>query len=205
MATEQQKLVEKERMRLVAVKLVLKAALEQKAAGDDAFVPLYVAVSDYLTTALLRLVDQDWRFIATIRRRVGEREGSVSDEVESILDGIKDLLAGALRVTGQAEAATMMLRKHGTTLLEDFEATIAEFNRYTSEEMGHHGPGVAIAAKYFSGDDWANMAQFTDDVIELENRQYEAVFTALPASLASAKRENVEAEVAEMVASYASK
>ncbi len=192
-------------MRLVAVKLVLQAALEKKASGDDAFIPMYIAVSDYLTTALLRLADQDWCFIAKIRQRVGENEGAVSDEVEAVLDSVREILAGALRVTGQAEAATIMLKKHGATLLEDFEVAIAEFNRYTSEEMGHHGPSVAIAAKHFSGDDWATMAQLTDDAIELENRQYEAVFAALPASLAAVRRENVEAEVAEMVASYAAK
>ena len=52
MATEDQKKVERERLRMVTVRHVLKAAMEKKSSGEDSYVPFYIALSEYLTTSL---------------------------------------------------------------------------------------------------------------------------------------------------------
>ncbi len=201
MSKDQLKQVERERMRMVTVREVLKATIEKKAAGEDSFVPLYIALSAYLTTALTRLVDQDWRLITKIRQRVGERDGTVSDEVEAILDKTRETLCGALVVSSRTEAAAAFLSSHGVIVLDDFEAVVGELHRYMSERMGH-GPGGDIAAKYFSADDWDDMSRFDDGVIERENRQYDAVFDALAATPIGLGRDEIEQEVVEMVARW---
>jgi len=198
MATEDQKKVERERLRMVTVRHVLKAAMEKKSSGEDSYVPFYIALSEYLTTSLDRLVQQDWRFIAKIRKRVGEKEQGVSDEVETVLDEVREILCGALVVASQAKAATSFLKSHGSSVLENFESIIDELDRYMSG-MGHHAASTNIAAKYFNVDDWRDMARFDDEVIERENRQYEAVFEALPATAVELTREGIEKEVYEIL------
>lgn len=205
MKTEEQKQVERERTRMVVIIQLQKAVVEHGASGDDSFVPLYAAMSDYLTTALHRLVEQDWRFISTIRTRVFEEEGAVSNDIEAVLDEVRDMLSGALLRIGRAEAAVDILRKHGTLVLDEFEEIARELARYTTEEMGHHAPSVNIAAKYFSPADWADMSRFDDEVIARENSQYEAVFAALSATPMELTREQIEQQVAELVAGWMAK
>lgn len=205
MKTEEQKQVEKERTRMVVIIQVLKAVVEHKASTDAAFVPSYVALSDYLTTALHRLVAQDWRFISMIRKRVAEKEGVVSAEVEGILEEVQDMLCGALLRVGRSEAATGILKKQGAAVLDDIKPIAGELSRYTTEDMGHHAPSVNIAAKYFSQEDWSNMSQSDDQVIERENQQYDAVFEALQDTPLELTREDIEHEVDEMVANWLAK
>ena len=80
---------ERKRLRLVRQRMV--AGLEAKANGDEAYVPFYVAVGDYIDTTMQRLHDQDVKMGKMIVEKVDE----VDDAVEKALGELEERLKGA--------------------------------------------------------------------------------------------------------------
>jgi hypothetical protein len=168
-----------ERRRLKSVREALSAAVARKSGGDAAFVPFYVAIADYIETAMGRLHAQDVKMGEMIREKLGTIDAQASRalaELDERLDGNQQHLAKLV-------AAKNALQKSGAAALQSFETVSAAYTGYIVSNMGHHGGTTDLAARLFSQDDWEYMAGITDEETRAEQKQYERVFSALPAAM----------------------
>jgi hypothetical protein len=169
-----------ERRRLKSVREALTAAVARKSNGDRAFVPFYVAVSDYMETSMGRLHAQDVKMGDMIREKLGKPD-AVADQALKELD---ERLAGNQKLLQVMVAAKKHLAKDGSPeALERFEAAGAAYTQYIVSNMGHHGATTDLAGRLFSQADWEYMAGVTEEETRTEQRQYASVFDALPTAL----------------------
>lgn len=169
-----------ERRRLKSVREALTAAVARKSGGDGAFIPFYIAVSDYMETSMGRLHAQDVKMGDMIREKLGKPDAG-ADKALAELD---ERLAGNQKLLLVMVAARHQLAKDGSPkALEDFEAAGAAYTQYIVSSMGHHGGTTDLAGRLFTQEDWEFMAGVTEEETRTEQKQFAAVFAALPASL----------------------
>ena len=168
-----------ERKRLRSVRQNMLAAIEQKSAGDEAYVPFYIAAADYIDATMQRVHVQDVKMDDLIRKRVKTMDASVVQalaELTERLDGAKEHLKPFL---GARDA----LQEKGTDALDQFEKEGKIYSDFIVSNMGHHPPTADLGAKLFSGDDWEYMAGITDEDEAREAALFDRVQQATPNSL----------------------
>ena len=169
-----------ERRRLKSVRETLTAAVARKSKGDTSFVPFYVAIADYIETAMGRLHAQDVKMGIMIREKLGKLDAPS----EQALKELDERLAGNQEHLKALSAAKKGLAAKGDAIaLERFEAVSAAYTSYIVTNMGHHGATTDLAGRLFDQDDWEHMAGVTDEETRTEQRLYARVFDALPAAL----------------------
>jgi hypothetical protein len=169
-----------ERRRLKSVREALTAAVARKSGGDRAFVPFYVAISDYMETSMGRLHAQDVKMGDMIREKLGKPDAGA----DQALQELDERLAGNQKLLKAMVAARQRLAKDGSPdALEHFEAAGAAYTQYIVSNMGHHGATTDLAGRLFTQEDWEYMAGVTDEETRTEQQQFARVFAALPAAL----------------------
>ncbi len=168
-----------ERRRLRTVRQNMMAAVERKASGDEAYIPLYIAAADYIEATMARLHKQDVRMGDMIREKVE----TVDTGVEQALQQLSDRLSGAEAHLKPFLAARDALRKEGKAALESFEKSARVYSDFIVANMGHHGPTSDLSAKLFSTSDWEYMAGITGEEEKREADLFERVESSLPDEL----------------------
>jgi hypothetical protein len=169
-----------ERRRLRSVRETLTAAVGRTAGGDPAFIPFYLAVAEYIGTAMDRLHAQDVKMGDMIRAKLGPPD----PESARGLAELDERLAGNQRLLHEFLAARDALAAQGAAALARFEAAGRAYTGYIVANMGHHGATTDLAARLFSTADWDYMAGITPAETRREEDLYARVFAALPAPLA---------------------
>ena len=169
-----------ERRRLKSVRETLTVAVARKSGGDSAFAPFYVAIADYMETAMGRLHAQDVKMGNMIRDKLGTLDAPSEQalrELDERLAGNQDHLR-ALTMAKKALAAAA-----NAATLQHFETVGAAYTQYIVTSMGHHAGTTDLAGRLFSPDDWEHMAGISEEDTRTEQRLYARVFAALPAAL----------------------
>ena len=177
--TELRERIAGERKRLKNVRQKLSAAVAQKARGDAAWVPFYVAVADYMEASMGRLHAQDVKMGDMIRDKV-ER---VDENVTKALGELDERLGGNEQRLKRLLAGRDALRERGVEAIDEFESAARAFTDFIVANMGHHGGTTDLAARLFSQDDWEYMAGITDADMAREVALFETVTAATPANL----------------------
>lgn len=170
-----------ERRRLKAVRETLTAAVNQKASGDAAFVPFYIAIAEYIDTSMGRLHAQDVKMGDMIKKKLG----TLDDQATRALGELDERLAGNQEHLRRMNDAKGRLEKEGAAALPAFEEAAGAYTQYIVTNMGHHGATTDLAAKLFNQDDWEYMAGVTEEDAKIERKLYDRVFGALPKSMES--------------------
>jgi hypothetical protein len=165
-----------ERRRLRTVRQNMIAAIEQKSRGDEAYVPFYIAVADYIDATMQRVHAQDVKMDDMIREKVETMDAGV----EKALAELQERLDGAKKHLKPFLAARDTLKQQGREALEDFEKTGKEYSDFIVANMGHHPPTADLGAKLFSTEDWEYMAGITDEDVERETALFDRVEETLP-------------------------
>lgn len=165
---------ERKRLRLVRQRMV--AGLEAKANGDEAYVPFYVAVGDYIDTTMQRLHDQDVKMGKMIVEKVDE----VDDAVKKALGELEERLEGANAHLKPFLEARDELRERGAAALDTFESAAKEYSDFIAANMGHHSATNDLCAKLFSTADWEYMAGITDAQQQQDQEMFQRVLDASP-------------------------
>ncbi len=165
-----------ERRRLRFVRQRMAAGLEAKANGDEAYVPFYVAVADYIDTTMQRLHEQDVKMGKMILEKVDE----VDDAVEKALGELEERLEGAKAHLDPFLAARDELRERGAAALDKFEVVAKEYSDFIAANMGHHGATNDLCAKLFSPADWEYMAGITDEQQTQDAELFQRVMKSSP-------------------------
>jgi hypothetical protein len=168
-----------ERGRLREVRLAMKAAVEQGAHDDDSFVPFYIAVGNYLETAMHRLHEQDIRMGEILRAKVDMDDAST----QQALSELDERLAGNQLHLKATLGARDALQNQGNAALAAFEEAAQAYSDYIINNMGHHPGSTNLAQKYFSAEDWEHMACVTETDQIREQELHTAVFAAVPRAL----------------------
>lgn len=168
-----------ERRRLKSVRETLTAAVNEKADGDPAFVPFYVAIAEYIDTSMGRLHAQDVKMGDMIREKLGK----LDEQATRALGELDERLAGNQEHLRRLNEAKGRLEREGAAALADFEKVAGAYTQYIVTNMGHHGGTTDLAAKLFSQEDWEYMAGITEEETQTERKLYDRVFAALPKSM----------------------
>lgn len=177
--TTLQERIGNERRRLRAIRMNMMAAVEQKANGDESFVPFYIASADYIDATMARLHKQDVKMGDMIR----EKADPVKDNIEEAISQLDARLKGAREHLKPFLAARDELKEKGAEALERFEAAAKEYSDFIVANMGHHDATSELSAKLFSLDDWEFMAGITDEEIAKEENLFERAAACTPDSL----------------------
>ena len=177
--TTLQERIGNERRRLRTVRQNMIAAIEQGSKGDEAYIPFYVAVADYIDATMQRLHVQDVKMGEMIREKVE----SVDAGVEKALAELEERLKGASEHLEPFLAARDALKKEGRVALERFEKAGKKYSDFVVANMGHHGATTDLSTKLFSTTDWEYMAGITDEEIERDANLFDAVQGNIPDSL----------------------
>jgi len=178
MTTLQEKIAN-ERRRLRSVRQKLTAAVKQKSQGDEAFLPFYIAATEYMEAAMGRLHAQDIKMGDMIREKVEKIDDGVSQalaELDERLSGNQDYLKKFL-------AAGAALRDDGMSAIATFEEVTEAYCDYIVATMGHHGATTDLSQRLFSADDWAYMAGITDEEMQREADLFQKVTNTVPENL----------------------
>ncbi len=178
--SEWQERVSGERRRLKQVRQLLTAAVARTSGGDPRYVPFYLALADYIETAMARLHAQDVRMGDMIRARISPPDA----EAMQALAELDDRLAGNQQHLGRFALARKALAVHGVGALGDFERVAADYTAYIVANMGHHGATTMLAQRLFSADDWQHMAATTDEDTRREALLHGRVEATRPPDLA---------------------
>lgn len=168
-----------ERRRLKSVRQALTAAVARQSGGDPAFVPFYIAVADYIETAMGRLHDQDVKMGDMIRTKLGTIDAASA----GALAELDARLAGNQRLLHEFVAAREALKTQGAAALGRYEDSGAAYTHYIVTNMGHHDGTTDLAQRLFTTADWEYMAGVTEAETRLEQELYGRVFAALPPAL----------------------
>lgn len=168
-----------ERTRLREVRMALTAATDQKAGGDMAWAPFYLAIVEYFEASFARLHVQDIRLGELLRKRADMNDPVISDGLREL----DDRLAGLNERQEKLLAARDELQAGKDGALENFEEVAGEFAAYIVANMGHH-PGTAEpAAKLFSTEDWEYMTLASEEALQKEVELHNKVFALKPDGL----------------------
>jgi len=165
-----------ERRRLREVRLKMVAAIEAKAGGDEAYVPFYVAVADYIDATMQRLHDQDIK----MRDMIVDKIETVDESVEKALGELDERLDGAKAHLQPFLEARDALKETGVEALEKFEQIGKEYSDFVVANMGHHGGTTDLAAKLFKPADWEYMAGVSDEQARQDEELFQRVVDAAP-------------------------
>jgi len=165
-----------ERRRLRSVRQNMIAAIEQKARGDETYVPFYIAAADYIDATMQRVHIQDVKMEDMIREKIETMDAGV----EKALAELQARLIGAKEHLKPFLAARDALMEKGCEALEGFEKEGQEYSDFIVANMGHHGPTADLGAKLFSGEDWEYMAGITDAEVEREAALFARVQETIP-------------------------
>lgn len=171
--------VGRERERLVQVRKAWSAALEEAVERGKEHVPFYIAVTDYLEAAMGRLHDQDTRLSELLPKRAPEMAAAVQE----ILKDVHDKLDGSRKHLKALTDARQMLKSKGAAAIKDFENASRAYTDYIRTRMGHQARPSDLARSRFTEEDWTYMAGATEEDIAREERLFDKVRSALPASL----------------------
>lgn len=171
--------VANERRRLRSVRQRLSAAVAQTSGGDAAYVPFYIAVTDYMEAAMGRLHAQDVKMGDMIREKVPE----INAQVEQALGELDARLSGNQQHLERLLEAREALKRDGAKAIGNFEAVAKAYTDYIVANMGHHGATTDLAGELFSVADWEYMAGVTDEEMRREQALYEDVEASTPSSL----------------------
>lgn len=169
-----------ERRRLKSVRETLTVAVARKSGGDSSFAPFYVAIGDYIETAMGRLHAQDVKMGNMIRDKLG----TLDAPSEQALRELDERLAGNqehLRALTAAKKA--LAAAPDAAALARFETVGGAYTQYIVTNMGHHGGTTDLAGRLFSQEDWEHMAGISEEETLAEERLYARVFASLPAGL----------------------
>lgn len=177
--TTLQERIANERRRLRAIRMNMMAAIEQKASGDESFVPFYIASADYIDATMARLHEQDVKMGDMIR----EKADPDKDNIEEAIAQLDARLKGAKEHLEPFLAARDALRDKGVEALENFEKAAKEYSDFIVANMGHHDATSDLSAKLFSLADWEYMAGITDEEVAKEENLFERAAECTPDSL----------------------
>jgi hypothetical protein len=168
-----------ERRRLREVRQALTAATAPDTCSNEAFVPFYIAIAEYFEAAMGRLHAQDIR--------MGEMLDNKADmdapENKQAMAELDERLAGNQLHLKKMLAAADALRSEGEGALPQFQSAGSAYAAYIVANMGHHPGSTNLAQKFFSADDWAYMADVSEEDQRHEEQLYKKVFTDLPDNL----------------------
>lgn len=165
---------ERRRLRLVRQNMI--AAIEQKARGDETYVPFYIAAADYIDATMQRVHIQDVKMEDMIREKIETMDAGV----EKALAELQARLIGAKEHLKPFLAARDALMEKGCEALEGFEKEGQEYSEFIVANMGHHAPTADLGARLFSGEDWEYMAGITDAEVEREAALFARVQETIP-------------------------
>lgn len=169
-----------ERRRLRSVRETLTVAVSRKSGGDSSFAPFYVAIGDYIETAMGRLHAQDVKMGNMIR----EKLGALDPNSEQALRELDERLAGNQdHLRGLTAARKALVAAPDAAALASFETLGGAYSQYIVTNMGHHAGTTDLAGRLFSQEDWEHMAGISEEDTRTEQRLYAQVFAALPAAL----------------------
>lgn len=174
--TTLQERIGNERRRLREIRMNMLAAIEQKANGDESFVPFYIASADYIDATMERLHEQDVKMGDMIREKADPAEDNIDEaigQLEARLQGAKEHLKPFL-------AARDELREKGAAALDLFEHAGRVYSDFIVANMGHHDASSELSAKLFSPADWEYMANITDDEVAKEQKLFERAAACKP-------------------------
>ena len=174
-----QERIASERKRLRNVRENMLAAIEQTSAGDEAYVPFYIAAADYIDATMQRVHEQDVKMDQMIR----EKAEVIDEQIEKALDELNERLEGAKKHLQPFLAARDALKEKGATALTDFEKQGKIYSDFIVANMGHHPPTADLGAKLFSPEDWEYMAGATDEEIAREKELFETFSQCVPDNL----------------------
>jgi hypothetical protein len=177
--TTLQERIGNERRRLRTVRQNMIAAIEQGANGDEAYVPFYIAVADYIDATMQRLHEQDVKMGDMIREKVE----TVDAGVETALAELEERLDGARKHLEPFLAARDDLKQDGAAALERFEKAGQAYSDFIVANMGHHGATSDLSVKLFAPDDWEYMAGITDEEVERDAKLFDGVQGNIPDGL----------------------
>ena len=126
-----------------------------------------------------RLHAQDIRMGDMLRERVdlsNPANRRALDELAQRLSGNQDHLVKML-------AARDALREQGAEALATFERDAGAYAEFIVTNMGHHPGSTNLAQKLFSTEDWAAMANLSEEATEREQALHADVFAAKPPSV----------------------
>jgi hypothetical protein len=168
-----------ERRRLREVRQSLTAAVEQGANGEHAFVTFFIAVGDYFDAAMERLHIQDLRMGDMLRDKADMNDPAN----QQALVELDERLAGNQMCLKNMLAARDALIESSDAALAEFEQAGKAYSDYIVASMGHHPGSTELAQRVFSAEDWAYMADITEDDQAREEQLYTRVFATVPGSL----------------------
>ena len=167
-----------ERGRLRTTHEMLNAALAEEV-RDEAFVPFYIAVADYMEASMGRLHEQDIKMLQRLAAAVDPTDSEAEEiiaEVHRRLDGnqvhLKDFLA-----------CRADLQSDGQSAVDKFETVSRDYIDFIHDRMGHHAPSTDLARQIFAEDDWVEIANIDQRYFRKEKALYESVLQTRPGSV----------------------
>lgn len=171
--------ISNERRHLREVRQSLSAALEQGSAGDEAYLPFYIAIADYMDVSMGRLHVQD----IYMGKKLSEYVSGPDETQAKGMDELHERLAGNQEHLKRFLTARDDLKTKGASAIDAFESVSRAYTNYIVSNMGHHGASTDMAQKHFTQEDWNTMANITDESVAREKELYDNVFAAKPAGL----------------------
>jgi hypothetical protein len=177
--TELNERIANERRRLREVRQSMTAATEQKANGDSAFVPFYIAIANYFDATMERLHRQDIRMGDMLRDKAD------LDDPKNLkaLAELDERLLGNQEHLKELLAAREQLQRNGEVALEQFELAGSAYSDFIINNMGHHPGSTDLAVSLFAPEDWAFMADISPEDQAREEQLFGLVFACVPAAL----------------------
>ncbi|MDH3509684.1 MAG: hypothetical protein OER85_02380 [Gammaproteobacteria bacterium] len=167
-----------ERGRLRTAHEMLNAALAEEV-RDEAFVPFYIAVADYMEASMGRLHDQDVKML----QRLAEALEPADAEEEEIIAEVYRRLDGNQAHLKDFLACRADLQSAGASAVGKFEESSRAYIDFIHNRMGHHAPSTDLARKIFGEDDWADIANIDQGYFSKEQALYESVLQTRPGSV----------------------
>ncbi len=167
-----------ERGRLRTAHEMLNAALAEEV-RDEAFVPFYIAVADYMEISMDRLHKQDVKML----QRLGEAVDPTDAEAEEIIAEVYRRLDGNQAHLQNFLACRADLQSEGASAVDRFEAVSRDYIDFIHNRMGHHAPSTDLARQIFVEDDWVAIADIDQGYFRKEEALYESVLQTRPGSV----------------------
>jgi len=167
-----------ERGRLRTAHEMLNAALAEEV-RDEAFVPFYIAVADYMEASMGRLHNQDIKML----KRLGEAVDPTDAEAEEIIAEVYRRLDGNQAHLKNFLACRSDLQSEGASAVDRFEAVSRDYIDFIHNRMGHHAPSTDLARQIFVEDDWVEIADIDPRYFRREEALYESVLQTRPGSV----------------------
>jgi hypothetical protein len=168
----------KERGRLRTAHEMLNAALAEEV-RDEAFVPFYIAVADYMEASMGRLHDQDVKML----QRLGEAVDPTDSQAKEIIAEVYRRLDGNQQHLQKFLACRVELQSDGASAVDKFEETSRDYIDFIHNRMGHHKPSTDLARQIFDENDWVAIADIDQRYFSKEKALYESVLQTRPGSL----------------------